>query len=109
VFEQFVQTMKSPEVGGVMVVLSVLLVADFVTGVTRAVRLGVFEWDVIADFIGTHVIGRWLGLVVLVALQPLSDVLVPVLGLAVAAYTAESLASIRTNIGLARNPEPGDA
>lgn len=105
-FDQFAQMMRSPEVGGVIVVLTILLVADFITGVSRAFRVGVFQWGQVADFLGSHVIGRWLGLVVMAMLTPYAIVLVPVTALAVAAYSAETLASIRKNLDVAVNPDP---
>ena len=98
--EQFIQTLTSPQVGGVIVLMAALLVADFVTGVSRAARLKVFQWDQVADFIGTHVVGRWAGIAILVLLAPYNPALVVLSGLAVAAYTAESLASIRENVML---------
>ena len=99
--EQFISTIQSPGVGDVIVLMSVLLIVDFVTGVSRALRTKTFAWDQIADFLATHVAGRWLGLVVLVALAPYAEVLVAIAGIAVAAYVAESIASIGKNIGVA--------
>jgi hypothetical protein len=103
-FDQFIETLSSPEVGGVLILMTALLVADFLTGVSRAFRLKVFEWKLVADFLGTHVAGRWLGIAILVALSPASPAILAVSGLAVAAYTAESLASIRENVMLPAVP-----
>ena len=110
--EQFlsnlVATLTSPAVGGVIVVLAGLMLGDLATGVGAALRRpgsglfgSEFEPLYVGEFIRSHILGRLLPIVGIIVLSVITPPLVIVAGLAVTAYTAETLASIKENLELA--------
>lgn len=96
--------LASPAVGGVIVVMTGLLLADFLTGVTAAFRAGEFEAAYLPQFLQTHVVGQWVPTIALVILGTFTPPLAVVAALAVTAYTAATISSVRKNVRL---PEAG--
>lgn len=102
-----VDTLSSPLVGGVIVALTGLMLGDFATAIATAFRQKgsglwgtTFEPLLVAEFLRSHVLGRLSPILILVLLASFVPALTPVVALAVTAYTAETLASIRANLGL---------
>lgn len=103
-----VSFLKDPMVGGVILTLVGLMLADLLTAIGAAFRrkgtglLGSeFEPLVVAEFLRSHVLGRLLPIIFLVFLAKFSEPLVAVVALAVAAYTVETIASVKANLELA--------
>jgi hypothetical protein len=103
-FESFLaqlgDALASPAVGGVLVVMTGLLLADVLTGVTAGFRTGTFDPAVMTKFLQTHIIGAWVPVVGLVLLAAFTPPLAVVAALAVTAYTAKTINSIRKNVAL---------
>lgn len=99
---RIMDTLLSPAVGGVILTLAGLMLADFVTALAAAARAKDVEPLILGEFLRTHVMGRWVPIVALIILSTISQPLVAIAGLGVAAYTVETAASIKANLGLAK-------
>jgi hypothetical protein len=106
----FIEFVRQPAVGGVIVGLNALMVADFATAVAASFRTkgpGIFgsnfEPLFVAEFLRSHTLGRLLPIVVLILLTSIAEALVAVVALGVAAYTVETMASIKSNLSLPRD------
>jgi hypothetical protein len=80
--------------------LVVLTLADWITGVSAAVRSGTFEAGLIAAFVQTHVLGRVVPIAAVAVLGHFEPALWALAGLSAGAYTVETIASIRGNLML---------
>jgi hypothetical protein len=94
------QAIISPETLSAIWLLGILAVADLVTGVSAALRTGRFSPLVVADWVQTHLAARVLPIGVLLILAQWAEPLYAIAAVASATYVAETLASIRANLGV---------
>lgn len=100
ILNAIVDTLTSPAVGGAIVALAGLMVGDFLTAISAAFKNDEISPLIIAEFLRSHVLGRLMPIVGLIVLSTFTPALVPVVGLAVGAYTVETIASIKANLDL---------
>lgn len=91
--------------GAIIVVAVAFALADFLTGVSRAIRMKAFDPRYLADWLQSHLLGRVMpiaGVALLgrfLAVEPLFAIA----GLALATYVAEATVSIRDNLLVAKD------
>lgn len=95
-----VATLTDPLVGGTIVTLFGLAIADLITGVGAAFRTDTFYPEFVAGFLKSHVLAALLPIVAVIVLSAFVQPLVVVAGIAVATYTVQTVASIRDNLAL---------
>lgn len=103
IWDYLVGLANDPLVGGAVATVAILGLIDFVAGVANAVRQGVFQADFVGHWVQSQLAGRILPIILVIVFAPFAAPLTAVAGVAVAAYSVESIASIRRNLFL-----PGD-
>lgn len=98
--DRILSVLLDPKVGGLIVMLAGLMLADFAVAVGKAFQADNFQPLFVAEFLRSHVMGRLMPIVALVLLSTVAPPLVVVVGVSVAAYTVETVASIRANLSL---------
>ena len=85
----------------------VLALADFLLGVSAALRDGVFRLDSVAAYLRKHIAGRVFPIAILIALGYLGQqpALTAIGAASAAAYTLETIGSIRTSWGGSRGEQ----
>ena len=100
IWDYLVGLANDPLVGGAIATVAILAIVDLATGIGAAVRSKSFMWDFVGNWVQSHVAGRVLPIILVIIFAPFAAPLTAVAGLAVAAYTVETVASIRRNLVL---------